>query len=657
MKNIDPNQFLQHYPKPSIPNSIELKALLKCTKYSLLKTELNGIYDLWISALGQWVYLKDIYNCKIFYDNTSVILNDGYHFKKLLKFRFQLIDSTIIDEEIEQIFRKMYEASFRLENEAIEDLYELKQNEDSLFYPTWFLLSLGADDRSQLKRNRVQENYPNKYGTTTIPKKFINRSNCTSSSIDEESMAKIEIEHYKLILEFIRGNNNSSELFNKITSSIFSYFNLDLNSKAEQICLTPSGTDVEFLCTWIALQRAKSRNEDLKVHIIIIAELEVGSGTIHASLFNHFSSQLPSGMNSSRVFFSDDKGMSALKNKLILSKINIRNETGELIHREDVEQNLGRVVSQAIMMQDVVLLHYVPSTKTGQNQVSLEFIRNLKNIYSDQLIIVADAAQGRFKKNAIRDFLKMGINVSFTGSKFYCSSPFCGALIMTESESLTFQNTLGEVPKSFGHYFDNTLFYRMPKNENNESYWTNWGLCLRWMQAIHTMDIMQHISDDFIESLILIWSEGVKKIIKNYPQLILCDLQEEQFLDWEYLYPNSIVTFKVCSKMSDQKSFFDEIYMAIQKANEFGDQCYEIGRPVHLALTKNGNSYMALRSALGAKSIIKAYQLYLSSGFSSAINFLLLEDELVFAKLSKLIDNKNTIYEYANEKSFSIEPS
>src|SRR5262249_46296743 len=151
-------------------------------------------------------------------------------------------------------------------------------------------------------------------------------------------------------------------------------------------------------------------------------------------------------------------------------------------------------------------------SKTGVHAPSLLCVERLRGI-SDDVVVVVDAAQGRFSRRGLRDVLANDYLVIITGSKFYGGPPFSGALLVPERFQPE-QRGLNKLPSGFSDYFSAV---EMPPTWNQirraQLKRANTGLLLRWSAALAEMDAYYEVPSELRLRVLRFFEAKVPEIL------------------------------------------------------------------------------------------------------------------------------------------------
>jgi len=245
-----------------------------------------------------------------------------------------------------------------------------------------------------------------------------------------------------------------------------------------EVVLAPSGTDVELLA--LALAAGSSGRTVMN---IVVGPSEVGSGTPAAAACRHYDRVAPS----SAQVAPGEPVDAQLASQVDVRTVDLRAPGGTMLFESEIDSAVVELVVEASEADAIVLVHVVAHSKTGVHAPSLACIEGLRQI-SDDVVVVVDAAQGRFSRRGLRDVLQKDYLVMFTGSKFYGGPPFSGALLVPENFHPGNRGLSG-LPVGFREYFSAA---EMPEcwSEVRASLPAepNLGAILRWSAAIAEID-------------------------------------------------------------------------------------------------------------------------------------------------------------------------
>ncbi len=245
-----------------------------------------------------------------------------------------------------------------------------------------------------------------------------------------------------------------------------------------EVVLSPSGTDVELLA--LALRRGAG---DKPVTNILVGPTEVGSGTPLAAAGRHFDTITPNGSERQPGDPVDER----MAEDIDLVNVWLRSDDGDIRPEHELDAEVEAHVREHVGRGRRVLLHVVAHSKTGLHAPSLDAVNRLRARYGDEILVVIDAAQGRFSRRGLVEVLNDGHIVIITGSKFFGGPPFCGAMLVPPNAHPDVCGLTG-LPDGFSDYFtSDQLPSTWGRLRSNLPPTGNLGLLLRWTAAIAEM--------------------------------------------------------------------------------------------------------------------------------------------------------------------------
>jgi hypothetical protein len=216
---------------------------------------------------------------------------------------------------------------------------------------------------------------------------------------------------------------------------------------------------------------------------IVVGPQEIGSGSSTAAAVLYFDSVIPHGPSQTK----DTPVVSDIADLVHVETISLRDADGRVLEPEDLNAATEELVHQALAKHERVLIHLVAHSKTGVHAPSIPMVRMLQHKYPGDVMVVVDAAQGRFSRQGLLSVLSEGFLDLITGSKFYGGPPFSGSLMVPGCYDHIVR-TLPPLPVGLGNYFSRWDF---PKEWSNIisklPYDYNLGLLIRWAAAVEAM--------------------------------------------------------------------------------------------------------------------------------------------------------------------------
>jgi hypothetical protein len=180
----------------------------------------------------------------------------------------------------------------------------------------------------------------------------------------------------------------------------------------------------------------------------------------------------------------------------------IRGSDGEPRPLGDIDAEVAALVDHAVAARRRCLVHVLAGSKTGLFAPSFDTAKQLRARFCDHVDIMVDACQMRVAPERVRACLAAGWMVLVTGSKFFGSPPFAGALL-TLAEIVARAPELAPLPVGLAGYFSRAEWPRalqrltacLPQT-------TNLGLVLRWQAPLWEMRAFQAVPRE-LRSLIM----------------------------------------------------------------------------------------------------------------------------------------------------------
>lgn len=507
---------------------------------------------------------------------------------------------------------------------------------------TYLEMTNGGDDRLHLD----PASKLNKYLSSTLPVEegMIMRSSSTSSRPSSASFNWVNDLHQGLSDEQLPSACAATR--NRVKRNFVAP---DLYDSVHVIC-TPSGTDAEMLFSALALSRLPegAKDQSNQVCNIVLAAGEVGSGTDLAAGLRHFSPFTP--FSNSVVKGAPIAGAECLPVEVKL--VVMRNKDGELRAHADLETEVEQLVKQAREKDQAVVVHMVHSAKTGVGALDDTFLSYLKREHGDNIILVADLAQGRFADGYVSRLLSKGVCVLLTGSKFFGGAPFSGVVLIPDLEAGAFKQEIANFPEGLADYFSaHDVDESLPCLRAVLSQKTNRGLMLRWETAVPTIETYYSYSEEVRNSIAQYWVRVIKLLIRKFGVHVE-SVNTDLSIDCQNDYvgqANTIISFFVKNKagqylgMDQLKTVHSLLVRDISKGLpnvpmadcELRASTYKclLGQPVELA-----PGYAALRISLSAPMIVEIVsRMDQGQSLGNAVETLLKEDEIIFEKLAVIM--------------------
>lgn len=326
------------------------------------------------------------------------------------------------------------------------------------------LLASGGDGRLDIDDQGL-----NRYGCRFEPEpNTLQLGSCTASTLSELSFRAAGDAH-RLVSD---RPDLIESLYDDVRRRLVASLAADV-SQRPGVLLMPSGTDAEYIPLLLALTGGRN------VTNIVVAPTEVGSGSLAAAGLRHFDEITPDGGHVESGALVD----AALAERVSPVTIRVRDDDGDPLPPEAIDENVESVVDRAVEDGHAVLIHVVAHSKTGVHAPSLECVRGAELRHRDRIHVVVDAAQGRVSRRGLAEALDAGWTVMVTGSKFFGGPPFSGAVLIPHRAVARMEQMA--CPPGLKPYFSS---FQAPSD------WGPWrasterradlGVLLRWVAAI-----------------------------------------------------------------------------------------------------------------------------------------------------------------------------
>lgn len=357
------------------------------------------------------------------------------------------------------------------------------------------LLCSGGDTRLDIDPTTGR----NRYACEARPGQAVPFGSCTSSTVSLRGF-ETAADTRRLICSARDSSAAARDYANTVRRRLHKLLTLP---DSIDICLGPSGTDVEMVALALA-----AGGFQRPVMNILVGPGEVGSGTPQAAGVRHYDQITPSG---SRVTVNEPIA-AALASLVEVRSVDLRATSGEMLPESAIDAAALELVLEASERDAIVLLHIVAHSKTGVHAPSLACVERLRTA-SDDVVVVVDAAQGRFSRRGLREVLARDYMVIFTGSKFYGGPPFSGALLVPPKFRPAARG-LTRLPEGFGDYFTAA---EMPAGWGEIRQFLpadpNIGGLLRWSAAIAEMEAYYNVPNELRLRVLRFFESEVPRVL------------------------------------------------------------------------------------------------------------------------------------------------
>jgi hypothetical protein len=339
-----------------------------------------------------------------------------------------------------------------------------------LALPTAVLLTAGGDDRLVVDWAAGE----NRYGVGPVPLPQVRSySSCTASSPSPVGYAAGDRARRRLLALALDAalttglDHEWEELRRALVTTL-------LGSDAGDgvvVIPTPSGTDADSLALAVAAGAGRP------VTTVLVAPLELGSGTALAVVGRAFSPRSPDGSELEPGALLE--GMPA---DTRWRGVEVRDRDGRPRNPDVVEAEIDDHLASIVAADRQAVLHVVEGSKTGVRLPRSEAIARWAERYGQRLDVVIDAAQLRVEATTVAAHVAAGRLAIVTGSKFLAGPPFSGALLVPRTLVPRLRDR--PCPDGLGAYLDRaatppalrSLRRAAPPHPNV-------GLLLRWQAA------------------------------------------------------------------------------------------------------------------------------------------------------------------------------
>jgi hypothetical protein len=467
----------------------------------------------------------------------------------------------------------------------------------SLYSPLEKLLASGGDTRLTINPSTGR----NRYECWPRPSAAVPFGSCTSSTVSARGYEAAQQAHH-LICSAADSRAAANDFADSVRQRLRELLTLPGDV---EIALAPSGTDVEMLALALA-----AAGGDRPVVNIVVGPSEVGSGTPLAAAGCHYDSLTPSGL---RVIAGEpvDAGLAALVD---VRTVELRTAAGEMLSESEIDAAVIELFVEANDADAIPLVHIVAHSKTGVHAPSLSCVERLRKI-GDDVVVVVDAAQGRFSRRGLRDVLQKDYLVMFTGSKFYGGPPFSGALLVPRKYQPA-NRGIDRLPAGFAQYF---TACEMPESwseiRGSLSDEPNMGALLRWAAALAEIEAYYDVPDSarlrvlrFFEAEVprVLGGGEIIRLLPVFPPLY--DDTAERLLESKTTVFGFWITPSGARRplgKTELKQMHAELASDLSMTHRGLDPCivsreYHLGQPVDL-----GPAGCVLRVALGGELITR----------------------------------------------------
>lgn len=372
------------------------------------------------------------------------------------------------------------------------------------------LLVAGGDERLDLDKDGLNKYYVN----PTLSEGVFNRGSCTCSFITNEA----KVPTLALYNEFF-DNPNYDEIYERLRTRI--RVALEKGNDPFDVYLAPSGSD---LCFYPLLFTAAMAPDKPIMNVVTCPE-ELGSGSVLAYQGKYFAQ---------KTQIEDVEIGESLNPKLVIDyhSYPARDREGAILdHKEKIRKDIERYSESHSILANLVI-----GSKSGieDNIAIIEETQDLDVTW------VVDICQLRVSRKLIQQLLALNCMLLITGSKFYQSPPFCGALIVPNKlknklENITYPKWL---TKGFDRVFSK---YDLPIHSPFRNAFEdrpNQGLLLRWEAAIYEFEALSVYKESEVIRVVKIWNDAVQEYMATRPEVF-------ELMEGQEVTNKSIISFRI----------------------------------------------------------------------------------------------------------------
>lgn len=459
-------------------------------------------------------------------------------------------------------------------------------------------ITSGGDERIELKDNGLNKYFLNPNDADSI----LSRASCTCSPLSNDVKARV-----KAAFKVMTSNEATVEDIRIKQRYRMKALLQNSSSTDFNIFFAPSGSD---LC-YYPLLFSKILNGDKPIMSLITRPEELGTGSILANTGKYHADK-------TQVLEKVNKG-EAIRSGLDVDHILFpaRSADGSVIdHKKKIYEAIDKYrASHAIIVNLVI------GSKSGIED-SVSIIKD----GPDDVTWVVDLCQMRARPKLFNELLAENCLLMITGSKFYQSPPFSGALLVPESyaEGIMKETINQEIVDGFDTVYSK---YDIPPSYRKLREFfiphENIGLTLRWEAAICETENLSKYTEREATFAISNWN---RRLIDYFDTKDCFELLPDQDLT-----NNSILSVKVKGSngyfdAEALKSLYEHL---VTRGHEYQDRFKKltIGQPVTY------EEHAFVRFALGSTNVRELIE----SNHDMSNDFLLID---VLEKISKIIDSK-----------------
>ena len=272
-------------------------------------------------------------------------------------------------------------------------------------------MTLGGDDRIILN----PETGLNRYASTPFPRDVLAFASSTANDLSPEADAFLN-ERFPNGAEHLEAGDAYAHCLDDLRETLRAAYRLDADV---DVFFAPSGTDLEY----VGLLAAAGRRDGGIVNYLLGAD-EVGSGCIHSAAGRYFASS--TALDVKVAPGSDIAGLPPIE----MADAPVRTDNGEAHNSAALTASLEQSIVATRQSSRLALVHIVHGSKTGLVLPHLADVDRLRDQFGEDIAFVVDACQARITAESVQEYLRRGIIVFVTGSKFMGGPPFSGFALL-----------------------------------------------------------------------------------------------------------------------------------------------------------------------------------------------------------------------------------
>jgi hypothetical protein len=470
------------------------------------------------------------------------------------------------------------------------------------------LLCSGADERCVVVADGLS-----KYGCAPYPRPVIAFASCTASTVHPRGWAAARAASERIQEGSARIGllPAADQMGTQIQQTLLSLMEL-ADVPGLRVVLTPSGSDAETIAVFFA-----ALPDERPIVNIVVGAREVGSGSVLAAGARYFSERVPSG----RTRAAGEAVDAQLADRITVHEIKVRSDSAAERSPDEIDAEIEELVERSLRAGARVVIHIVAHSKTGVHAPRLDTMNRLIAKHGDRIVPIIDAAQGRFSRRGLRDYVSRGFMVILTGSKFYGGPPFSGCLLLP-ARFLPSDPDRIRFPAGFSDYLTPAqLPAEWTAARRSLEQTANSGLLIRWMAAMEEMQAYYEtpswaryrvLRSFEAQAPIILGRSRLLQLI-NVPVPILSD-EVERLLESK----TTVFSFRVSARTGAQLDqatlkrwvrWMNRDISSLAPADtpapvrDAVSTCFQLGQAVHVGEQQSGEHDHVIRVAIGGTLI------------------------------------------------------